>query len=138
MHITNPGTAQAGQALAAATATATSATAPQASFGADLQSLLAGQSTSPSDTAQTASLTDPGPGTPSTAQHHHRGPDDGVRTANGMTNGSAAAAPGSSAGSPSGLSTGTASTAAQQTAGGLLFNDMMRGLQAYGATASTT
>jgi hypothetical protein len=134
MSITNLGTTQAAQTLAAGTTTTAPAASGQGSFGRQLQSALAGQSTAGSgSTTATAYQTEPGRGAPGNAHHHrgHHASDTGATVANGTTNGQTTASAQSGTG-------GTSATngAGQQTPGGLLLNDLMRGLQAYGATTS--
>ena len=91
---------------AAATQAGAAATPGASAFGAQLQSAIANQASA--GAAATAYQTEPGRGTPAAGQHHHH-----------------------SHGSMNDLS---GSTATAQSAGSLLYGDMQRGLQAYGAT----
>ncbi len=133
MSIASPSTTQVPQPLAAGTATSASASPAQGAFGAQLQSLLGGQTSAANGTTATAYQTEPGRGTPGKAHRHHGHHASGTDTnaANGTENGQAVA------GAQSGASgTGGVGGTGQQTAGGVLLNDMMRGLQAYGATTT--
>jgi hypothetical protein len=132
MSIAAIGTTQAAHTHAVAAA---AATASQGAFGAQLQSWLAGQSSSAgSSGAQTASLTEPGRDTPDTGRHHHhQASSTDANVANGTSNGQAISS------APTAMASNSASTgagASQQSSGSLLLNDMMRGLQAYGSTTA--
>jgi hypothetical protein len=133
MSIATLGATHAAQTVATNAARATSG---QELFGVALRSSLGGQSTSAGGAAQTASLTEPARSTPSTQHHHsdrgHRDPSGaGASAATGRASGQ------TTAGAPSGTS-GTNGTrgAGQQTPAGVLANNMMRDLQAYGAATA--
>lgn len=130
MSIASLGTTQAAQTIATNAARATSG---QGSFGGALQSSLAGQPTSAGGATQTASLTKSQRSTPSTQHHHH---DHSHRNSSGA--GAIAANGGASGQTTAGAQSGTSGTsgAGQQTSAGVLVNNMMRGLQAYGATTT--
>ena len=132
MSIASLSTTQVPQTLAAGTATTGPASSAQGPFGTQLQSLLAGQSSATSGATTTAYQTEPGRGTPGRAHRHHghRASSTDANAANGTENGQ------TTAGAQSG--TGGTSGAGQQTPGGVLLNDLMRGLQAYGATTTLT
>lgn len=110
--------------LLGTTGPATMAASTAGAFGATLQTTMAGQSAGDSDPLRTAYQTEPGRGTPGSAHRHHHHLDGGASDATGT-----ATAQGES---------GTAATATaaanSQTSGELLLSDMLRGLQAYGAT----
>jgi hypothetical protein len=111
MNIAALGSSQVAQTVAAGSTFGTAG-----SFGA----MVPGQSGS--GAAQSASTTEPGRGVPgSMPHHHHRGSTDGGQPAT------------DSGGSQTASASGGGS---QQGPGGLLLGDMMRGLQAYGATTS--
>jgi hypothetical protein len=115
MNIASLGSAQMAQTVAAGSTFGT-----PGSFGTDLQSLLSGQTAL--GATQSASVTEPGRGVPeATHRHRHSGSTDGGQPATDMGNSQTAA---------------TSAGGSQQSAGGLLVGDMMRGLQAYGATTS--
>jgi hypothetical protein len=116
---------------------AAAAGSSQGGFGAQLQSRLAGQTPSAGGATQTASLTEPGRGTQDAGRPHHQTTSTDSRAANGTSYGQP----------PSGASTGMPGVGASSatggsfgsnpgTTGGLLFNDMTRGLQAYGITTA--
>ncbi len=130
MSIFSLGTAQAPQTLAASATPRTPANPAQGPFSAQLQSLHEGQSSAASNTTQLAFQTEPRRGVPGKAHHHHgrTASSTDSNAATGTENGQTSAA------APSGAS-GPGSTG-QQTKGGVLLSDMMRGLQAYGATTT--
>ena len=100
---------------------ASAATTPTGgAFGATLRNAMAGPSTEAGGPAQTAYRTEPGRGTPSGGHRHHHVHRGRESDATGIA----------TAQDPS----ATGSAAPGQTSGGLLLSDMMRGLQAYGAT----
>ena len=130
------------QIPATGTTTATPGTASQGPFGSQLQSLLGGKSSTPSAAAATAFQPQPSRGSASKA-HHPRGShasSTDSNAANGTQNsaavvGAPGGANGTSGASGAGRTSGTSSTG-QQTPGGVLLTDMMRGLQAYGSTTT--
>jgi hypothetical protein len=130
MSIASLSTTQVPQPLAAGAAAAAPASSAQGPFGTQLQSLLGGQSSATSDATATAYQTEPGRGTPAKAHHHrgHHASSTDASAANGTANGQTTASAQSGASGASG--------AGQQTPGGVLVNDLMRGLQAYGATTT--
>ncbi len=127
------GTTQPAQTLAARAAAATSAQA--GAFGAQVQSWLASQSAAAGTATQSASLTEPGRATPGAGHHRRRqSSSTEANAANGISPGlSPSANATASAGGSANGATGAGTT--QQSPGSLLLNDMMRGLQAYGATS---
>jgi len=136
MSIASLSTTQVPQTLAAGTATTRPASSAQGPFGTQLQSLLAGQSSATSGATTTAYQTEPGRGTPGKAHRHHGHHASGTEAnaANGTTNGQTTA----SAQSGTGGTNGTSGTSGigQQSPGGVLLNDLMCGLRAYGATTT--
>ena len=124
MSIASLGTAQVPQSLLAAGTAAAPASVTQGAFGTQLQSLLAGQSSTGGSAAPTAYQTEPGRGTPDRVHHHHGHHASGTdaNAADGMENGQ------STASAQGGTS--------HKTPGGLLLTDLMRGLRAYGATTT--
>ena len=131
MSIASLDTTQAPQTFAAETATTAPASAAQGAFGAQLQSLLAGQSGAQSSAAQTAYQTEPGRGIPGNTHRHHGHQASGIdaNAADGMENGQ------STTGAQASSGTGGSG---QQAPGGVLLSDLMQGLQAYGATTTLT
>ncbi len=128
MNIASLGTTQTPQSFLAATGIAASASSTQGAFNAQLQSLLAGQSSTGSSAAQTAYQTEPGRGVSGRAHHYHGHDASGAdaNAADGMDNGQTSVGTQAS---------GTSSTG-QQAPGGVMLGDLMRGLQAYGATTT--
>jgi len=128
MSIVGLGTVQAPQTRAASATPTTPASSAQGPFSAQLQSLRTGQPSAGSSTTQSAFQTEPRRGAPGTAHHHHGRNASSIdsNAATGTENAQTSAAAQSGAGGPG--------SAGQQTKGGVLLNDMMRGLQAYGAT----
>ena len=110
---------------------AAAASAP-GGFGAQVQAWIANQSSASGGTTQSASLTEPGRATRSTARHHqHESSSTEANAANGTSaNLSGSASSGKTPG------TGASSSTSQRGPGGLLLNDMMRGMQAYSATGA--
>jgi hypothetical protein len=141
MSIASLGTTQASHSIfAAATAASQTSAAPGAfggalagAFGTQLQSLLAGQSGTGSSAAQTAYQTEPGRGAPGGVHHHdgHHAAGTDANAADGMDNGQTA--PTAQNGTNG---TSTPGSTGQQGPGGVLLSDLMRGLQAYGATTT--
>jgi hypothetical protein len=131
MSIFSLSTAQAPQTLAASATSTPPASPVRRPFSAQLQSLRAGQSSAgSSSTTQTAFHTEQRRGAPSKAHHPHgrNASSTDSNAATGTANGPTTAAGQSGTKGPG--STG------QQTKGGVLLNDMMRGLQAYGVTTT--
>jgi hypothetical protein len=116
--------------LAASATPTTPASSAQGPFSVQLQSRLAGQSSAGSSATQSAFQTDPRRGAPGKAHRHHgrnaSSTDSNAATGTETSQASATAQSGAS---------GPGSTG-QQTKGGVLLSDMMRGLQAYGATTT--
>ena len=120
----------------------------QGAFGSQLQSLLGGKSSSPSGAKATAFQPQPSRGSPHKAHQLSRGrhasSTDSDAASGTQSASDAASAPGGASGTSSASATGAtsgtsgSSSSGQQGPGGVLLNDMMRGLQAYGATAATT
>ncbi len=135
MSIASLSATQVPQNLAAGAATTAPASSAQGPFGTQLQSLLAGQSSASSSATTTAYQTEPGRGTPGKAHHHHGHHASGTdaNAANGTENGPTTAV----AQTATGGTSGTNSTG-QQTPRGVLLSNLMRGLQAYGATTTLT
>jgi hypothetical protein len=134
MSIASLGTIQVPQTFAAGTVTAasktplgaaaTSASQAQGAFGAQLQSLMGGQSSATSGAVTAAHQAHPARGTPGRAYHHrsHHASSTDANVADDTAR--------------AGTWTGAAGGTGQQAPGRVLLNDMMRGLQAYGATTT--
>jgi hypothetical protein len=134
MSIAGLGTLQTAHPIITSAAAASSA---QGGFGAQVQAWMASQSSASSGATQSASLTEPGRATPGAARHHHaQSPSTDANTADGTSNNPSGPASSASLGKTANTGAGATSSTGQQTPGGLLLNDMMRGLQAYGATSS--
>jgi len=98
---------------------------------------MASQSSASRGATQSTSLTEPGRATSGTARHHQaQWPSTDANTADGTSNNPSGPAGSGSPGKSVNTGAGATSSAGRQTSGGLLLNDMMRGLQAYGATSS--
>ena len=130
MSIASVSTTQTPQTLVAGAAVTAPVRTAQGPFAAQVQSLLAGKSGTAGGATATAYQTEPGRGVPGKAHHprgHHTAGTD-TNAANGTDNSQ------TTAGVQGGLG-GTGSTG-KQTPGGVLLNDLMRGLHAYGATTT--
>jgi hypothetical protein len=110
------------QAAPSAAVVVSNAASAVSGVGGTLQTALAGQSAGASDPTQTAYRTEPARGVPSGGHrhyHHGNGSMESSLTQTASTHGGTAAGRG---------------PAKTQTSGGLLRGEMMRVLQAYGAT----
>ncbi len=135
MNIAALGSVQTAHPIVASAAAAASA---PGGFGAQVQAWMANHSSASDGATQSASMTEPGRATRSTERHH---PHESSSTEANATSGTSAnlsgsASSGSAAGTGSNPGTGASTGTGQRGPGGLLLDDMMRGLQAYGTTSA--
>ncbi len=132
-------------AAAGATSSAPGASG-QGAFGSQLQSLLGGKSSSPNGAKATAFQPQPSRGAPHKAHQqppgrHASSTDSNAAMGTQSASDAVGAQGGASGSGVAGAAGGTSGTSGsgssgQQGPGGVLLNDMMRGMQAYGSTTS--